>query len=87
MDIEVPQRYLGEVDIQALSDRILAQEPAAWEEQSLRQQTYEVHRDTKSIVILFCDESWPQGYIHRQPGWDRLADVAMPVIDRIIDTH
>ena len=43
MDIEVEQRCVGEVDIQALSDRILAQEPEAWQEQLLRQQTYEVH--------------------------------------------
>ena len=87
MDIDVDQRFLGEVDIQALSDRVLAQEPEAWKEQLVRQQTYEVHRDTESIVLLFCDESWPKGEIYREPGWDRLADVAIPVIDNIIDTY
>ena len=87
MDIDSAQRYLGEVDIQALSDRILAQEPGAWKEQALRQQTYEVHSDTESIVMLFCDESWPKGEIHKEPGWDRLADVAIPIVDYIIDTY
>ena len=51
MDIEVAQRCLGEVDIQALRDRILSQEPAVWAEQAIRQQTYEVHKDAESIVL------------------------------------
>lgn len=87
MDIEVPQRCLGSVDIAALKERILAQEPDAWQEQLLRQQTYEVHKDTESIVMLFCDESWPEGEIYREAGWDRLADVAVPLIDHIINTY
>ena len=87
MDIDVAQRCLGEVDMQALSDRILAQEPAAWGEQLSRQQTYEVHRDTESIVMLFCDESWPDGEVYQEPGWARLSEVAMPLINYIIDTY
>ncbi|MDH3532437.1 MAG: aspartyl/asparaginyl beta-hydroxylase domain-containing protein [Gammaproteobacteria bacterium] len=87
MDIGVAQRCLGEVDMQALKDRILAQEPEAWAEQAIRQQMYEVHKDTESIVMLFCEESWPEGEIYRESGWERLADVAMPVIDNIINTY
>ena len=87
MDIEQAQRYLGEVDVQALREAILAQEPEAWTEQLNRQQDYEVHKDTESIVLLFCDESWPDGEIYREPGWDRLSDVAMPLIDHIIETY
>lgn len=86
MDIGVEQRCLGEVDMQALKVRILAQEPEAWLEQAIRQQTYEVHKDTESIVMLFCDESWPDGEIYRESGWDRLADVAAPIIDYVIET-
>ena len=86
MDIGVEQKCLGEVDIQALSDCILAQGTEAWDEQAIRQQTYEVHKDTESIVMLFCDEEWPDGEIYQEPGWDRLADVAMPLIDSIIET-
>ena len=88
MNIGVEQKCLGEVDIRALSDRIMAQDPEAWAEQAIRQQSYEVHQDTESIVMLFCDESWPEdGEIYRDSGWDRLSDVAMPVIDHIIDTY
>ena len=32
MDIKEVQRCLGEVDVQALREAILAQEPAAWTE-------------------------------------------------------
>ena len=60
MDIEVNQRCLGEIDIGELKQRILSQEPEVWAEQAIRQQTYEVHKDTESIVMLFCDESWPE---------------------------
>ncbi|MBT8099830.1 MAG: aspartyl/asparaginyl beta-hydroxylase domain-containing protein [Gammaproteobacteria bacterium] len=86
MDIGVEQRCLGNVDVTALRERILAQEEAAWTEQALRQQTYEVHRDTESIVLLFCDESWPDGEIYREPGWDRLADVALPLMNSVIES-
>ena len=87
MDIGVDQRYLGEIDIGALKERILQQEPEAWSEQAIRQQMYEVHKDTESIVMLFCEESWPDGEIYREAGWDRLADVAMPIIDHVIESY
>ena len=87
MDIKEVQRCLGEVDVQALREAILAQEPEAWTEQLIRQQAYEVHQDTESIVLLFCDESWPEGEIYQEAGWHRLAEVAMPLIDHIIDTY
>ncbi len=87
MDISEPQRYLGEVDIGALSQCILSQDASAWKEQLIRQQSYEVHKDTESIVMLFCDETWPDGDVHREVGWDRIADDAMPLINHIIETY
>jgi hypothetical protein len=87
MDFGEDQRCLGPVDMQELGDRILSQEPAAWAEQAIRQQMYEVHKDTESIVMLFCDESWPEGEIYKEAGWDKLSDVAMPLIDHIIETY
>jgi hypothetical protein len=87
MDIKEAQRYLGEVDIRALSEAILAQGSEAWTEQPVRQQTYEVHKDTESIVMLFCDESWPDGKIYKESGWDRLSEFAVPLIDHIIETY
>jgi hypothetical protein len=87
MDIGTPIRQLGDVDAGPLTKRILEQEREAWLQDLGRQQTYEVHRDTESIVMLFCEESWPDGEIYRESGWDRLADVAMPVIEGIIESH
>jgi hypothetical protein len=86
MDIDVPQRRLGPFDIEALCERILSQKQGAWAEHSSRQKNYDVHADTESIVMLFCDEGWPEGVIHREPGWERLADVALPLIERIVET-
>jgi len=87
MNIDVPMRELGEIDVDALRRSILDQDEAAWHEHLARQQTYEVHRDTESIVLLFCDEDWPDGDIYRESGWDRLADVAMPLVEHIIEHY
>jgi ribosomal protein L21E len=87
MDIDVDQRCLGDIDIQSLHDTILSQDKDAWHEALVRQQTYEVHRDTESIVMLFCDESWPDGEIYKEAGWERLSEVAMPLINQVINTY
>jgi hypothetical protein len=85
MDIQGLIRELGPVDATALSEAILTQEEAAWHEDRYRQETYEVHRQTESIVLVFTDlENWPEVDILKEPGWDRLADVAVPVMHDII---
>lgn len=85
MNIEGLVRELGPVDVDELSEAILAQEEAAWHEDSYRQETYEVHRQTQSIVLVFAElDDWPEVVIQKQPGWDRLADVAFPLIHEII---
>ncbi len=88
MDIDVPLRELGAIDMMALSDAILSQEEAAWHEEEYRQQTYHHHSQTQSIVLLFTDGSkWPETNVHKEPGWDRIADVALPVMQEIIKKH
>ncbi|MBM4195509.1 MAG: aspartyl/asparaginyl beta-hydroxylase domain-containing protein [Gammaproteobacteria bacterium] len=85
MDIEVPLRSLGPVAMEPLAAAVLAQEDAAWSENQQRQQDYEVHEQTASIVLLFADVSaWPAVEVSKQPGWDRLAAVAVPVMHEII---
>ena len=85
MDIQGLIRELGPVDVAELSEAILAQEEAAWHEDRYRQETYEVHRQTQSIVLVFVDlEGWPELEIHKEPGWDRLATAAVPVMHDII---
>lgn len=88
MDIDVPLRELGEIDASALIDAILAQEDAAWHEDEFRQQAYDVHLETQSIVLIFTDgKNWPNADVVKEPGWDRLADVAVPLMHQIIDAH
>lgn len=87
MDIGVEYKHLAAVDDEVLRDAILSQPDFAWKEQPLRQQNYEVHRDTESIVLLFCDESWPEGDVYQEKGWDRLSAAAMPLMQSILDAH
>lgn len=88
MDIGILLRELGPVDISALSELILAQDKSAWDEQKYRQQEYDVHKQTESIVMVFVNlESWPEVEIHKEPGWDRLAEAAVPLMHSIIKQH
>ena len=88
MDIADRLRDLGPVDVTALSEVILAQEPAAWHEQQYRQQEFDVHRQTESIVLVFANlEVWPEIEICKDPGWGRLAEFAVPNMHGIIAQH
>ena len=85
MNIDMSLRELGPVNITALRDAILKQDEQAWKEDLYRQEEFDVHRQTESIVMLFVDhEKWPQLVVSREPGWDRLADVALPLMNDII---
>ncbi len=85
MDIETPLRELGPVESGALAEAILAQGEEAWREELHRQESYDEHRDTESIVLVFTDlEHWPTMTVEKKPGWDRLVDVAVPVMHDII---
>jgi len=87
VNIKQAQRFLGKVNVQPLKEAIIALEPRAWQEQLIRQQSYEVHKDTESIVLLFCDEAWPDGEVHHESGWEHLAVAAMPLVNEIIETY
>lgn len=88
MNIDGPLRDLGPVDSAALSATILAQDDDAWKEDKYRQEAYEVHHSTESIVMLFVDiERWPELVVKREPGWPRLSDVALPLMNDIISRH
>jgi hypothetical protein len=85
MNIDTPLRELGPVDSQALREAILSQEPVAWEEDKYRQEEFEVHHSTKSIVVLFVDlDKWPDIVVSQEPGWPRLSEVALPLMNDII---
>jgi hypothetical protein len=88
MNIDTPLRNLGEVPMQALLDTVTGLEDEAWLDQQYRQETYDVHKQTQSLVLLFTDGSgWPDIEISKQSGWDWLAEAAMPLMQSIIEQH
>jgi hypothetical protein len=88
MNIGIPLRELGAVDCTALCEAVLAQEDPAWQEDRYRQEAFEVHHATQSIVLLFVDiDRWPDIIVKKEPGWPRLADVALPLMNDIISRH
>ena len=88
MDIDVPLRELGAIDTTALREAILDLEDVAWHEDESRQKSYYMHDQTWSIVLLSSDDSkWPAPSVSTGPGWERIAHVAMPVMQEIIKKH
>lgn len=85
MDIGEPLRAFGKVDSEPLAAAILAADEVAWNEYVERQKSYEVHDQTRSIVLLFAEVSkWPAIDVSKQPGWNRFADTAVPLMHQII---
>ena len=85
MNIDTALRALGPVDVEPLRATILAQEDAAWHEDQYRQEAFDVHHKTESIVMLFVDlEHWPELVVSQEPGWVRLSNVALPLMNDII---
>ena len=88
MDIDVPLRDLGVIDSTTLRDTVLGQDEIAWHEDKFRQESFYVHNQTRSIIMIALDDDdWPYGPVTRGPGWDRIADVALPIMQKIIREH
>lgn len=77
---------LGEVQCAALVDKVLSLDETAWGSDSRRQEEFDVHAQTQSIILLFCD-GWPEVTVSRAAGWELLAAEAQPVIDQVIARH
>ena len=79
---------LGPVDVSPLVDAVTSLDREDWQAQSMRQDEFEVHRKTKSIVLLFLDaDAWPEVAVTREHGWGRLAGVVMPIVEKIVERH
>lgn len=85
MDIDTPFRSLGPVDAEPLQTAILALDEAAWIANQQRQIDYDVHRQTQSVVLVFCDGPGKNLVVSKQEGWDLLADVAVPLMHGLIE--
>ncbi len=88
MDIDVPLRELGKVDIVALQAAIGSLGQSDWQSNKLRQSEYEVHRQTESVVLVFTDGAgWPNIEVTKEAGWDLLSDAAVPLMHQIIGEY
>jgi len=88
MDIDVPLRDLGAIDATALCDAVLGLDDAVWNEDNFRQKSYDVHQQTRSIVLLALDDTkWPERSVHKGHGWARIGDIAVPIMQEIIKNH
>ena len=85
MDIETPLKDLGEIDIEPLRKAILALDESTWLDNQQRQTDYEVHRQTQSVILVFCDGTKKELEVSKQAGWDLLADTAVPVMHDLIE--
>ena len=83
MDIGVPIKELGQYEIETLQQAILSQPEEAWFNNQDRQNDYEVHQYTHSIVLVFTTgDGWPNIEVTQESGWDLLAEQAIPLMHR-----
>lgn len=89
MDIGVPVRDLGAVNAKKLSEVILGTDESVWLEESIRQEKYaEVHYNTESLIMIFCDhDDWPAIDVVKGAAWDLLSEAALPIMHDLIEKH
>ena len=85
MNIDTPLKPLGDIELEALKTAILDLDDDAWLSDDQRQNDYEVHRQTQSIILVFCDGPMHDLVIRKQNGWDVLAETAVPVMHELIN--
>jgi len=84
MDIDTPLKPLGPVDVEPLSQAILDLDEDTWLANEQRQNDYEVHRQTQSVILVFCDGPMNDLVISKEGGWDLLAETAVPLMHELI---
>jgi hypothetical protein len=83
MLLKEPTKRLGTFDCRALTERVLGLPENHWDSDTRRQEDYDVHSQTQSIILLFCS-GWPQVSVTRGDGWDLLAEQAVPLMSQIV---
>jgi hypothetical protein len=86
MKLDVPVKTLGPVNYLPLKAAVEAMAPAAWLEDTLRQQSFEQHMATQSIILMFAT-GWPQVTVEKRKGWDVLSPVAIPLMMQAVGNH
>ena len=80
-------RELGPVEMTGLRDAVMGLDPQVWLANDMRQNEFEVHKQTQSVVLVFCDGKPSDLVVSKTDGWDLLAEQAVPVMHDIIGKH
>jgi hypothetical protein len=83
MLLDTPVRKLGPVDHLPLKQAVEAVAPEAWLEDDIRQKSFEQHKQTRSMVMLFSN-TWPNPQVEQRSGWKHFAGPANALMDQII---
>ena len=74
--------------MQPLREAIELLRREVWLDNQQRQQDYDVHRRTESVVMIFTTgDGWPDIKVIRETGWDFLHETAVPLMMGIIKQH
>ena len=84
MNIDEPLKNLGPINYRPLRNAILNLDDDAWTENPVRQETFDVHKKTHSIILIFCD-GWPEIKVSKESGWEKLSETALPIMKDVID--
>lgn len=87
MNIDTPLKSLGDINVESLKQAILALDEQVWLDNEDRQNDYEVHHQTRSIVLIFCDGTVEDLVVSKKEGWDHLAEIAVPIMQDVISRH
>ena len=90
MHISQDIKALGKVSsVGALIDKAESLPASAWLEDSSRQELFSnVHAETQTLVLLFCDtDKWPELDVQPRSAWDSLHHDAVPVMKEILTKH
>jgi quercetin dioxygenase-like cupin family protein len=87
MNIDTPLRELGDVDSKVLIDAIMGLKEDDWFLNVNRQKDYDVHKQTQSVVMVFCDGSPADLQVSKEAGWDLLAEAAVPLMHQLIGQY
>jgi hypothetical protein len=75
-------RFLGRLDVSAIKERVLAETDAEWQRDDYRQRSFEVHRATETLFLLF-DRDFRATNPRKAERFASFADVLPPVFERI----
>lgn len=86
MLLETPTRTLGPVDHLPLKAAVESAPAEAWFEDDIRQKSFEQHKQTRSLVMLFSS-TWPNPDVQQRAGWKYFAEPANALMQQIIAAH